>query len=90
MSCRTEFNAHRVGIAILAKAPVPGLSKTRLIPRLGADGAASLQRWLLQRTLATAIDADTGPVTLWCAPDQGHPDFVACAACGVDTLRTQP
>ena len=28
-------------LAIMAKAPRPGLSKTRLIPALGADGAAT-------------------------------------------------
>ena len=52
----------RVGVAILAKAPVPGLAKTRLIPHLGSDGAAALQGWLLQRAVATALRADIGPV----------------------------
>jgi hypothetical protein len=55
-----------VRVAILAKAPVAGLAKTRLIPHLGAEGAAALQRWLLQRTIATAVGAGLGPVTLWC------------------------
>lgn len=80
----------RIGIAILAKAPLPGLAKTRLIPRLGADGAAALQRWLLQRTVATAIVADVGPVTLWCAPDPQHPEFAVAAAFGAVALRRQP
>ena len=57
------------GVAILAKAPLAGFAKTRLIPHLGAEGAASLQRWLLQRTVTTALSAGIGPVTLWCAPD---------------------
>jgi len=77
-------------IAILAKAPIPGLAKTRLIPHLGADGAAALQRWLLHRTLATALAADLGPVTLWCAPETDHPDFVACQALGPVRLCRQP
>ncbi len=85
-----ELGAHRVGIAILAKAPIPGLTKTRLIPRLGAEGAARLQRWLLQRTLSTALDAGTGPLSLWCTPDQRHPDFAACRAGGTVELKTQP
>lgn len=80
----------RVGVAILAKAPVPGLAKTRLIPHLGADGAATLQGWLLQRAVATALRADIGPVTLWCAPDVVHPAFVACLSFGAVTLRRQP
>lgn len=80
----------RVGIAILAKAPLPGLAKTRLIPRLGAEGAAALQRWLLQRAVATAVVADVGPVTLWCAPDPWHPDFAVAGAFGAVALRRQP
>ena len=79
-----------VGIAILAKAPLPGLAKTRLIPRLGAAGAASLQRWLLRRTVKTALDANIGPVNLWGTPDARHPDFDACLAYGPITLRQQP
>lgn len=79
----------RVGIAILAKAPVPGFAKTRLIPHLGANGAAALQRWLLRRTVATALMADVGPVSLWCAPDTGHPDFAICCANGPVLLRRQ-
>lgn len=80
----------KVAIAILAKAPIPGLTKTRLIPHLGAEGAAALQGWLLQRTLVTALAADIGPVTLWCAPDTSHPDFAKCALEGPITLRRQP
>lgn len=83
-------NSHPIGVAILAKAPIPGLAKTRLIPRLGADGAAGLQRWLLQRTVATALVADVGPVSLWCAPDLRHPDFALCRAFGPVRLRQQP
>ncbi len=77
-------------VAILAKAPIPGLAKTRLIPHLGADGAAALQRWLLRRTLATAHAANLGPVTLWCAPETDYPDFVACQALGPVRLCRQP
>ena len=78
-----------VAIAILAKAPVPGYAKTRLIPALGADGAAALQAAMLKRTLATALAAGIGPVTLWCAPDCLHPAFAEAAAQGVE-LAEQP
>src|SRR5947209_15851936 len=61
-----------VGVAILAKAPLPGLAKTRLIPALGREGAALLQARLITRTLATACTAATGPVRLWGAPDEAH------------------
>ena len=41
-------------IAVFARAPVAGSVKTRLIPRLGAAGAARLHEQLVQRALATA------------------------------------
>jgi rSAM/selenodomain-associated transferase 1 len=78
------------GIAILAKAPVPGYAKTRLIPRLGAAGAAALQAEFLARTVRTALAAGIGPVTLWCSPDTAHPAFAACAADGQLRLHGQP
>jgi uncharacterized protein len=61
-----------IAVSILAKAPIAGLVKTRLIPALGADGAALLQARLIERTLATACAAATGPVTLWAAPDESQ------------------
>jgi rSAM/selenodomain-associated transferase 1 len=64
-----------VGIAILAKAPVPGLAKTRLIPALGAGGAAALQEQLILRTVEIACAAATGPVTVWATPDASHAVF---------------
>lgn len=67
-----------VAIAVFAKAPIPGLAKTRMIPRLGEEGAAELQRRLLRRTLQSACEAQLGPVSLWCAPTCDHPDFAAC------------
>lgn len=79
----------RVGVAILARAPIPGQAKTRLIPALGADGAARLQRWLLQRTVAMALVADVGPVSLWCAGDPSHRDFALCRAFGSVALHHQ-
>lgn len=65
------------GLAVVAKAPVPGLAKTRLIPLLGAAGAARAQRGFALQTLATVRAAGTGPLTLWCAPDTRHRFFRA-------------
>src|SRR3954452_17777666 len=62
-------------VAVFAKAPVARFAKTRLIPLLGAEGAAELQAQLIRRAVATARAADVGPVTLWCAPDCSHPLF---------------
>lgn len=65
----------RVDIAIFAKAPVPGYAKTRLIPVLGADGAAALHATMIRRAVDTACAADLGRVILWCAPDPSHAVF---------------
>lgn len=66
-------------IAVFAKAPVAGEAKTRLIPLLGADGAAALQAGLVRHALATATRAAPGRVDLWCAPGLEHPFFQRCA-----------
>jgi rSAM/selenodomain-associated transferase 2/rSAM/selenodomain-associated transferase 1 len=59
-------------VAVLAKAPIPGLAKTRLAPLLGDVGAARVQRGFILRTLATARQASTGTLTLHCALGVDH------------------
>ena len=82
-----------VALAIVAKAPIAGLAKTRLIPALGPGGAARAQRRFVLNSLHTAqatvqaaadasakdpaVGAAWGPVTLWCAPDATHRFFRA-------------
>lgn len=76
-----------VHVAVLAKAPIAGLAKTRLIPALGPRGAARLQREFTRRALRTAVAAQLGPVTLWCAPHANHRFFRALRrTMGVDCL----
>jgi uncharacterized protein len=79
-----------VAISILAKAPIPGLTKTRLIPVLGAHGAAKLQEALTARAVETAVAAQTGPVTLWATPDGTHPSFRELAVRPRIAIRRQP
>lgn len=55
-------------IVIFAKQPVPGRVKTRLIPALGAEGAAALARKMLAATVAEVL-ATGLPVELWGEPD---------------------
>ena len=55
-------------ILVFAKAPVAGRVKTRLIPALGAEGAARLAREMLDRTISEALA--TGLPTELC----GDPD----------------
>jgi rSAM/selenodomain-associated transferase 1 len=79
-----------VQVAILAKAPVAGLAKTRLIPALGPRGAARLQRQFTRAALHTAGAAGLGAVTLWCAPHAQHRFFRALRrSTGLD-CRVQP
>ena len=47
-------------IIIFAKEPVPGRVKTRLIPALGAQGAANLAAEMLATTIAEASAAGVG------------------------------
>lgn len=69
-------------IIVFAKAPLPGLAKTRLTPALGPDGAAKLARRMLDRTLSVATGAMVGPVELCVTPD-----IVSHAWVGVDIPR---
>ena len=55
-------------IIIFAKAPQPGFAKTRLIPALGAEGAAKLAQQMLFNTLFEALAADIGTVELCSTP----------------------
>lgn len=82
--------ADPAGIAVLAKAPTPGLAKTRLIPALGAEGAATLQAKLITRAVTTACSARIGPVTLWTTPDESHPLFTSLRQEFGVKLKRQP
>lgn len=76
-------------VVVFAKAPVPGLAKTRLIPALGAAGAAALAERFLRHTVAEAVAADLGPVVLYTTPDTTHAAFRALAAQHRVALRVQ-
>lgn len=64
-----------VRIIIFAKAPQPGLAKTRLIPALGAVGAAQLAQRMLDTTLVSALAASLGPVELCLTPAPSDPSW---------------
>lgn len=63
----------KVRIVIFAKAPLPGLAKTRLAPVLGHEGAAGLAKKLLNHSITQAFKAAVGPVELCVSPSAGHP-----------------
>ncbi|WP_426167626.1 TIGR04282 family arsenosugar biosynthesis glycosyltransferase [Sandarakinorhabdus sp. DWP1-3-1] len=89
-------------VSLFARWPEPGRAKTRLIPALGAAGAADLHRRLTERTVATVLAAglpcevrSTGanpPVFAdWLGPgvtvvDQGDGDLGARLARAAKTL----
>jgi rSAM/selenodomain-associated transferase 1 len=68
----------RQALLVFARAPEVGKAKTRLIPALGAEGAAALHAGLVERTLQTGCGHDFD-VQLWCHPDPQHPFFRYCA-----------
>jgi uncharacterized protein len=81
--------SERAQVIVMAKAPLPGFAKTRLIPALGADGAAQLAARLLEHTLHEARAAQLGDVILACAPDTVQAAFVEQAQQGGVALVAQ-
>lgn len=80
-----------ISLAILGRAPIPGYAKTRLIPALGAAGAARVQEILLTRVVELARRWCHRPGRewrLWCAPDTDHPFLRALGE--PEQLRRQP
>ena len=69
----------RARVLVMSKSPVPGTVKTRLIPLLGATGAAGFYRTLLEQTLDSVFTAALCPVELCCAPDRQHEFFNYCS-----------
>jgi hypothetical protein len=67
----------RTSVVVFAREARAGQVKTRLIPLLGATGAARLHARLLRRALATARSARLGPPVLWGARRQRGADLGA-------------
>ena len=67
-----------VSIALMARAPEPGRAKTRLIPSLGATGAARLHAAMTRHALSLIARCGLG-ATIWCEPGTDHPFFAECA-----------
>jgi rSAM/selenodomain-associated transferase 1 len=63
---------------VFSKAPIPGQVKTRLIPSLGAQGAATLYERMVRHSLAIAVEASPGSVGLWCTPTMEDSFFKNC------------
>ena len=76
-------------IAVMARAPVPGRTKRRLIPAIGAERAAALHRTMIRRAVMTALTSGVGPVELWCTPGPDHEVFRSLGNDARVELRTQ-
>ncbi|MGE4532925.1 TIGR04282 family arsenosugar biosynthesis glycosyltransferase [Halomonas sp.] len=86
-----EASHPAVRLAILAKAPLPGRVKTRLIPACGAEEAARVHAALLRHTLAVAAAAlPAARITLWTALAHDHPLFLELAERHGIARRPQP
>jgi len=60
-------------LIVMAKAPVAGFAKSRLVPLLGEAGAAALAERLLVHALQQAADAGFDTLELCVTPDTTHP-----------------
>jgi len=79
----------RAALIVFAKAPVAGAAKTRLIPALGAAGAAALAGRMLAHTVAAAAASAPDTLELCAAPDAAHPAFQTLARTHELRLATQ-
>ena len=62
-------------VIVLAKAPLPGWAKSRLVPALGAAGAAARAEQMLDHAVQQAAAAGFDAVLLCGTPDARHPVF---------------
>ena len=62
-------------LIVFAKAPVAGQAKTRLMPALGAEGAANMAEKLLLHALQQACELSVDHLELCVSPDAQHPAF---------------
>jgi rSAM/selenodomain-associated transferase 1 len=65
-------------LLVFTRAPRAGQVKTRLIPRLGSEGAADFHARLIRHCLRGVTHAGLCPVELWCAPSCHDPFFQGC------------
>ncbi|AKV04458.1 Glycosyltransferase [Labilithrix luteola] len=62
----------RLAIAVMARAPIPGRCKTRLLAHHPAEWVAELQRAMLEDTLARLAALPAAVRIVFVAPSEGH------------------
>ena len=70
---------HKGDIMVFARAPIPGKTKTRLIPALGKKGAARLHASLIEQTLSRVQSIGDVNITLLCTPSTEDALLQSCA-----------
>ena len=65
-------------LLVFTRAPIAGQTKTRLIPLLGAQGAAEFHQAILQSTLAEAKASNFETIEIWSATENDHPLLKQC------------
>lgn len=73
----------------LAREPVPGLVKTRMLPELSPEQACELHRELVYWTAGILTSSRLAEVELWVAGNTRSPLFQQCQALGVSAVRSQ-
>ncbi len=74
-------------LVVFARAPEAGRAKTRLIPALGADGAAALAERLLRHAVGHALRVDVAHRELCVTPSIAHPAFGRLPGAGTARLQ---
>jgi len=69
---------NKSALLVFTRAPIPGQTKTRLIPLLGAQGAAEFHQTVLQSALAVANISDFAIVEIWCTTENDRPFLKQC------------
>lgn len=72
-----------------AREPVPGEVKTRMLPHLSPDEAASLHCDLVEWTARRLVASKLGPVQLWVSGAPMHSLFDLCRSLGVEDVCAQ-
>ncbi len=65
-------------LLVFTRVPIPGKTKTRLIPLLGMQGAAEFHQTVLQSTLTEAKASNFDNVEIWCALKSDHAFLKQC------------
>jgi len=79
----------KTALLIFTRVPIPGQTKTRLIPLLGAQGAAEFHQTVLHSTLLKANVSDFETVEIWCATENNHPFLEQCELDYSCTIKIQ-